>query len=527
MKLDVIDDPWITCTMTGGSRKKYGARDTLLYADEIRNIEIPEALTYIDNFAVVTFLSMLVYASYRFNAQRQKIRLFQSGKFDIHKIDEYIDGCRSRGILFDVFDSKHPFLQCSTDEIREKDLKPVAVGAIDEVCLSGNNNVFYRANSRTPQNPKLTPENNVFMWPEQFAASVMRNHMFRTASGRGYSSSGFVYGEPPLAVIVEGKNLFETLLFSIPVQDEELAENDLPMWERPRYRANIAEEISEERFGYLNAQFFPTISIHYGDLDEKYGRILSVYKASLYAGAAESEKPSHYYESFIRNSTSYLKYLKKDRDVVVERYDASKQLWQNLASADAWILSECEKGLEAQEFIGRLRDEHLIDQGTSFSCKGYGLIMTTTSVHNSEQGMISCDMPLPVLADQHKMRQLEYILKGVQGARCCLKNNVIKMLTEISEKKSGVSDLCFGDGGVLSTTLTQFDDLEDERVRKGWLDLVSEGDADVLTGIKNQIVQDALVIFDGVPVPKSNFIVKNMYRNSLAGALKKRVKGEK
>lgn len=528
MKLDVMNDPWITCSMADGRKIKYGARDVLAKAHEIKEIEIAEALTYMDNFAVITFLSMLVYASYRFTTERQKINLYRVGCFDIEKIDEYIDMCRNRGIIFDVFDKERPFLQCSTEEVKKRKWKPSAVGAIDPVFPSGNNNIFYKANRRTPRNPDLTAENDEYMLPEQYAASVMRNHMFRVASGSGYTSSGVVYGEPPLAVVVEGKNLFETLLFSEPVQEEELAEEDVPMWERPEYKVNIAEEISEERFGYMSSQFFPTIYIHYGDLDEEHGRVLSVYKASLYAGAAEEEKPSHYYDIFIRNSTSYLKYVnKKDESIVTERYDASKQLWQNLASADAWILSENKKGMVAQEFIGRLQNDGLINPGTSFTCLGYGLIMTTTSVHNSEQGLISCEMPATVLSDQEKMQRLKQILDDISDARYFLQDNVVKMLTEISEKKSDAKDMSFGDAGIRSTILTEFDDLENERVIKDWLTLLANENTETEDKIKNQIVQDTLYVFDRVPVMKKNFIVKNRYKGRLTGKLNKIVKGEK
>lgn len=515
MKLDVITDPWITCSMCDGSKKKLGARDVLYKAKEIRGIGIPESLTYMDNFAVITFLSMLVYASYRFTTERQKINVYRVGKFDMVKVDRYIEKCREQGIVFDIFDKSSPFLQCGTELVEQKKWKPSAVGSIDAVYPSGNNNNFYKANRRRPRNPELTPENDEFMLPEQYAASVMRNHMYRTASGKGYTASGPVYGEPPLAVMVEGRNLFETLLFSEPVQEEELSEADLPMWERPQYKTVIAEEISEGRFGYLNAQFVPTIYLHYGELDEINGRILSVYKSSLYAGASEEEKPSHYYSSFIRSATSYLKFVSKEGNIVVERYDPSKELWQNLASADAWVLSERDKGLEAQEFIHRLQEDGLIPSETVLTCRGYGLIMTTSAVHNSEQGMMSCSMPLSVLMDRNRMKHLSIILKWISDARYLLQDTIIKMLTEMGEKKSGAKDLPFGEAGCLKTILTQFDELENERVRKTWLSQLAEENEETLDAIKEQIVQDALYIFDCVPAVKSNFILKNGYRNRL------------
>lgn len=291
--LDVYRDPWIDAICQDGHTERLSLRDCLVRSKDIKSLYIKDAIYALDNTVPYTLLTMVISRVFHPD-QDDKLDMLTDDGFDMEQIDLYIQSCESNGVSFDVFDETHPFLQDPEYKKWQKvkaDKKSnglATVGILEPMMVSGNNTVFYHNKNYDTNGDSV--QDTLFMTPPQFIASVARNHMYHGSSG-GSCGTGYVPSQPPLHCIIHGKDLFETLVISIP---ENLC--GVPLWER-RYDMSIPEIIDQYgHLDYISAALLPTTSIRFGEVEN--GIVKNIfYYGSLYQGK-DKEKPKEFINLF-------------------------------------------------------------------------------------------------------------------------------------------------------------------------------------------------------------------------------------
>ncbi len=292
MHLDVYRAPWIDVKFLDGHEERLSLRDCLEKATLIQSLEIKDARFELDNVAPYTLLTLILGRIYKPDSN-DKQDMLSRGSFDLAKIDTYISSCEENGVSFDVFDESRPFLQ---DPVTRNGSKVESVGMLDPMMVSGNNAVFYGSSRFDGLGDWKTAEDILCMTPSQFIASVTRNHMYSNASGQA-GATGYATAQAPLHCIIYGRNLFETLIISIPsITDKKLS--GVPLWERP-YDMSVPEIM--EKYGtldYLSLALLPGRSVRFHDIEN--GMVKSItWKGNLYKGTAKKE-PKEFKESFFK-----------------------------------------------------------------------------------------------------------------------------------------------------------------------------------------------------------------------------------
>lgn len=250
MKFDVLDNPWIPVLYLDDTRKTVSLRTVL---SEAHLIERLDTLNVMEEYGVYRFLILFMTCVHRPVALKQVIQICKAGKFDMKKVEEYIKLCQSEGVSFNIFDSERPFLQDAYskeyDFPNEKDApkKAKAITNIDASIPHGNNVPHFNQ----------VWDKNATMEVDKAIRCLIASRIFCTAMGGGIYPSN-VTGAPPLYYILNGKNLFETIAYSILVLDvdnRDLPSDKLELWRNtmPVEPEKVIYEIS-----ILQALLFPT-----------------------------------------------------------------------------------------------------------------------------------------------------------------------------------------------------------------------------------------------------------------------------
>lgn len=239
---NVLDCGFIPIVGNDGSKKLFGIRQTLSQAHELREISDPSPLV---EYSLYRFLALFLMDALRPEEEEDLEDLFDSGKFDMNQIEQYISLCNSEGVSFDLFDDNRPFLQSKYDEKEDGSQKPVSV--LDCTMPSGNNHTHFSHKTQE----KLSPSKAVGL--------ILTTYWFCTAAAQGYPSG--VYGAPPFFGVIKGKNLFETLTsLLLPSDSIGLPFDDPPIIWRRSEPVQKKKEIG--RTSWLHGLLFPTRRIH-------------------------------------------------------------------------------------------------------------------------------------------------------------------------------------------------------------------------------------------------------------------------
>lgn len=361
--LNVYQDPWINVVYCDEHEDILSLRDCLVQATDIKSLYIKDAQYALDQAVPYTLLTMLLTRVFHPDHD-EKLDMFDEGAFDIDKIDKYITNCEKQGISFDVFDNNRPFLQdpdykkwkqkAETSTTKNKKATST-VGILDPLMVSGNNTVFYHNKNYNTGGKAV--EDTLYMTPPQFIASVARNHMYHNWSG-GSCSTGYTPMQPPLHCIIHGKNLFETLVISIPPNA-----HGVPLWER-RYDMTIPEieSIDNESLDYLSSALLPIASIHFGEVEN--GAVKNIYyNGNIYKDKKkETLKPKEFTSKFfVKEGTGINHFLlrnKKDKIyplVLNETTDISMttiQIVKNCdMTGDITFIKELETGSRILDYV--------------------------------------------------------------------------------------------------------------------------------------------------------------------------------
>lgn len=430
--LDIYRDDWITARMLDGSLLQTGVRGCFEHANCIQEIFVDGVTTEMDNASVFSLLEVFLCRVTRLLDEADKYELFEQGRFDgsmIQRLDDYVKSCEKKGISFDIFDERCPFLQNA--QIPPK-TSPSAVSALDAVMLSGNNSVFHAGVLREGKNI----EDQYVMTRRQYAASVIRNCQFRIASGAGYSPSGLCSGQPPLYLIPEGRNLFETLVLSLPCYDSrETSEKDLPLWEQTELPVDVPKLITDHALGYCAAMFIPTVGLHYGKVEgDKVSTVFTWKTTELYKRFGKDCK-AHFpsapenMDVLLDQCTNFLVFDNKNEHKSVCTFSADRDMLLDLFRLDTNDLNGRFRyfgynSLEAANFIKTVKNDIGDEVPERIPCRIFGLRMLKKGEPQPAQLIVELELPTSVMAskDAYKacsdfvqkldrmVRELNYVL---------------------------------------------------------------------------------------------------------------------
>lgn len=243
MHYNLITEKFISAVFVDGTSGVLNLKETLARAPQILYLTYDYPVKA-ELYSMYRFLVQLVADIFRPANEEDIYDLFETGQFDMGKVDAYFDTNYSR---FDLFDSQHPFMQATEKDY--KDFKKAAnpMDIMSPLTRQGNNDIFYY------------PINQFQNEKDWSAQHTIYNLIFNTAnhvkSGSGYKAPIMGgSGTTPLFVLYEGSNLFQTIILNMDF----ITDKDIPYWRRNGYG-----EVYD--FSVMNYEFYPVMKFH---LDE-------------------------------------------------------------------------------------------------------------------------------------------------------------------------------------------------------------------------------------------------------------------
>lgn len=241
---NVLDQAWIPVISLEGKEETLGIRETILRAQELREITSASPL---EEYSLYRFLGLFLMDMLRPESETDIEDFLEDGRFDEEDLESYIALCRAEGVSFDLFDEERPFLQSRYDPKLDGEPRPVSV--LDATKASGNNHVHFDHN----QGEVLS------LSPARAARLLLSTYLFCTAAAQGYPSG--VNASPPYFGVIQGKNLFGTLVFTLlPLDRIGISFDDPPVLWRRSDPVIPKKEIGKT--SWLQGMLFPTRRIH-------------------------------------------------------------------------------------------------------------------------------------------------------------------------------------------------------------------------------------------------------------------------
>lgn len=248
---NLIDQPWIPCTMPDGSHAELSLQDTLLQAHEIREIFDQSPLV---TAALHRLLLAILHRNFGPSSRSEWQTLWQAGQFESTQLGSYFSEWHSR---FDLFDARRPFYQVS--ELEDESEKPKNTRKIKEVEANDLLPELARGNTSTLFDHTIDKDSPSLSPPEA-ARKVLALQSYKLGGLSGLASN---YVDAPIAravcFLVGGETLFETLVLNmVPYHGDEpipVVGNDLPVWEQDKTAT------SDIPCGYLDYLTWQTLSV--------------------------------------------------------------------------------------------------------------------------------------------------------------------------------------------------------------------------------------------------------------------------
>lgn len=215
---NVLTDPWIPVQLPGGGSAEMGLMGVLENAHGIVRITDPSPLF---EYGMHRLLTVFIMDAFRPEVPDDIEDLLGTDAFPMERIRAYVDECQRDGPCFDLFDAQRPFLQSAFDARWDNTIRPVST-MIHNIPF-GNNHVHFMHGFET----------RYALCPAVCAKALCAVNVFCTTGRQGPSS---INGAPPVYILVQGENLFETLVLNcIPVSMAKPPSYDNPpvVWKQP------------------------------------------------------------------------------------------------------------------------------------------------------------------------------------------------------------------------------------------------------------------------------------------------------
>lgn len=235
---DVLTERWIPVIDEAGRAVELGLLETLERAHELRAIQVASPL---EEYSVHRFLILFLMDALRPEDEREIGDLLEQGQFDMTKIRSYVAQCQQEGVSFDLFDKERPFLQTPYVEAWDREAKPVST--LDYTIPNGNNHIHFDHRQR-----------ETTCSPGKALRLLLTAQIFCTAGAQGYPSN--VNGAPPWFALIQGENLFQTLVLGMIGTDGIMIPFDTPpvFW-RNQEIVSSKEEVAKT--SWLYGMLFP------------------------------------------------------------------------------------------------------------------------------------------------------------------------------------------------------------------------------------------------------------------------------
>lgn len=244
VQYSLLDEPWLTAVTQGGEKIDCGIRQLLQQAHTLRALTDPSPMV---EYGLYRLLIVLLMDALRPEEQYDLQELLAAGKFDAERLEAYYRRCEQEGCRFGLFDPERPFLQTPYRDQWDKEEKPVCT--LDFTIPSGNNHTHFdhRKNAE------------IAFTYAQAARILPAVQTFFRADGKGYKYGP--NGSPPYYTVVQGANLFETLVLSMIDMDIVRGEFDQPpvIW-RNAIEVDPKREVA--KVSWLYGMFFPARRVH-------------------------------------------------------------------------------------------------------------------------------------------------------------------------------------------------------------------------------------------------------------------------
>lgn len=221
---NLIDEPWIPCSVPAGGQQAYGLHGVLAAAHEIGEIDDPSPLVTI---ALYRLLLAVLHRVFGPEAHGDWEALWSAGRFDAARLDGYLAQWHDR---FGLFDERHPFYQ--TPGLDLSTAGPVA--KLTHELASGNNvTLFDHTTEARPASFTAAQAARYLVAHQAFAVGGLvsydlKEHKSATAAPLVKMAVG----------LVRGRNLFQTLMLNMVRYSPGAREpfptrgDDRPAWER-------------------------------------------------------------------------------------------------------------------------------------------------------------------------------------------------------------------------------------------------------------------------------------------------------
>ena len=215
---DLIDEPWIPCTMLDGSQRSLGLREVLAQAQDIGELGGDSPL---EVAALHRLLLAVLHRNFDIGDEQQWGALWENGAFDSEVINDYFEKWRGR---FDLFDEERPFYQVAG-------LDPTKGGSSARLFFHQDNNATLFTHVATADPPSLTPAES--------ARLLVGFMAFDVGGLKSDGSAKAAMLNNGALVLIKGSNLFQTLMLNLcryAPQDgapwDFNPDRDIPAWER-------------------------------------------------------------------------------------------------------------------------------------------------------------------------------------------------------------------------------------------------------------------------------------------------------
>lgn len=214
--MNLIDEDWIPVRDMDGAVRRVSISTTLIEASSFRDIShaSPLVIVAIHRLAGFAILQRVFGAS----RLEDRARWGQAGRFPPEALNAYFDRYRDR---FNLFDLQRPFLQVA-DMTPEMSSRPWT--ALAAASASGNNKTLF--DHSLDDAPAVLDVHD---------AALVLLAAQATALGGGRSAFQYTSHAPSATaslVLVEGDNLFKTLLLNLIGQTVAQHQQDIAIWER-------------------------------------------------------------------------------------------------------------------------------------------------------------------------------------------------------------------------------------------------------------------------------------------------------
>jgi CRISPR system Cascade subunit CasA len=216
---DLLECPWIPCTLRDGTPVELGLRDTLIRAHELGELhgESPLVTASLHRLLLAVLHRIL-------NGPRDWMAwdgIWNRGRWDERQVDAYLERWHHR---FDLFDPGRPFYQAPDERVEE----PRAINRLIHEMAHGNNATLFDHHLEEERPP---------LRPAEAARALVAIQSFGLGGfGMGRLSHTHAPCTGGIVFLVQGDTLFETLALNLlRYPDETLPgraeEGDRPIWE--------------------------------------------------------------------------------------------------------------------------------------------------------------------------------------------------------------------------------------------------------------------------------------------------------